>query len=353
MANAWDPNATAYTLKDFASVQVNDKIGYFANLLARTNSILADMPMVECNSGSMHEGVLLTKMGTVSTKRFNAGVAVSKNEYTKIQETTAMYEARTKLDAYMYKTMKNGKDFRLMQSEVFVEAFQQTLNRDLLYANSTDDSGAKFDGLAARYSSLTSDVGQRNILDAGGTGADNTSIWLVCWGPKTIHGIYRQGTTLGLSHEDLGQSTVTDADGKEYEVVRDKWNQHLGLFVQDWRYVVRIANIDVSDLMSLSGTQNPTNTNPYSIANLMRDAIDTIPMMGMGTPVFYANRKVISKLRSMLQIQKSPDFNNYTQSLQQATPLKIGAIADNRNYFDGDIPIRTVDEILNTEARVV
>ncbi len=62
----------------------------------------------------------------------------------------------------------------------------------------------------------------------------------------------------------------------------DKWDN--GLALRDWRYVVRIANIDVSNLSEPSSAAN--------IAKLMVKALHRIPNRGMGRPVFYMNRTV-------------------------------------------------------------
>ncbi len=46
----------------------------------------------------------------------------------------------------------------------------------------------------------------QNIIDAGGTGTDNTSIWLV-WGENTVHGIFPKGQKAGIQMEDKGRDT--------------------------------------------------------------------------------------------------------------------------------------------------
>ncbi len=37
------------------------------------------------------------------------------------------------------------------------------------------------------------------MIKGGGSGDDNTSVWLVVWGPNTIHGIYPKGSMPGSS----------------------------------------------------------------------------------------------------------------------------------------------------------
>ncbi|MGU4976976.1 hypothetical protein MAX27_24900, partial [Escherichia coli] len=138
----------------------------------------------------------------------------------------------------------------------------------------------QFMGLSSRYSSLSAGNAQ-NIIDAGGTGTDNTSIWLVVWGENTVHGIFPKGQKAGIQMEDKGQVTLEDAKGGKYEGYRTHYKWDNGLTLRDWRYVVRIANIDVSNLDAPSTAAN--------IAKLMIRALHRIPNRGMGRPVFYMN----------------------------------------------------------------
>lgn len=138
-------------------------------------------------------------------------------------------------------------------------------------------------GLSSRYSDLTATNAQ-NIIDAGGTGTDNTSIWLIVWGENTVHGIFPKGQKAGLQMEDKGQQTLKDANDGQYEGYRTHYKWDNGLCLRDWRYVVRIANIDISDLSDPAAAAN--------IAKLMVKALHRIPNRGMGRPVFYMNRTV-------------------------------------------------------------
>ncbi|MCV5633279.1 hypothetical protein OFN23_34560, partial [Escherichia coli] len=69
----------------------------------------------------------------------------------------------------------------------------------------------RFMGMAPRYNDKSAANG-KNIIDAGGTQTDNASIWLMCWGENTVHGIYPKGSKAGLQHNDLGEQTLIDAN---------------------------------------------------------------------------------------------------------------------------------------------
>ncbi|WP_337238094.1 major capsid protein, partial [Salmonella enterica] len=82
------------------------------------------------------------------------------------------------------------------------------------------------------------------------------SIWLVVWGENTVHGIFPKGQKAGIQMEDKGQVTLKDVNGGKYEGYRTHYKWDNGLALRDWRYVVRIANIDVSNLSEPSSAAN-------------------------------------------------------------------------------------------------
>ncbi|MBT5778025.1 MAG: hypothetical protein HOA58_10240 [Rhodospirillaceae bacterium] len=84
-------------------------------------------------------------------------------------------------------------------------------------------------------------------LEASGIGRDSTSMWFVVWGERTFHMIYPQGTSAGLQRDNKGKQTK-ESSGLVFDVYRDKFTWDVGMSVRDWRYISRIANIDVSDL---------------------------------------------------------------------------------------------------------
>jgi hypothetical protein len=193
--------------------------------------------------------------------------------------------------------------------------------------------------LAARYNDLSAANGV-NIVDAGGADSDNTSIWLVVWGPKTAHCIYPKGSQAGLKMEDKGQVTIENADGSNgrMEAYRTHYRWDCGFSLRDWRYVVRIANIDVSDLRTLSGTQAITAST--SILKLLIDAVELLPSTGAGRAVFYANKTVRVALRKAILDKIANNLTWETYSGKKVI------------QYD-NIPFRRVDAILNTEDPVV
>ena len=197
-------------------------------------------------------------------------------------------------------------------------------------------------GFTARYDDLSAPNAQ-NILDAGGTGSDNSSIWLVGWGDRTTFGVFPKGSQAGLSHRDLGEIDAFDANNDRFRAFADEYKWKNGLVVKDWRYTVRIANIDIPELELQTGSQ--ADTAATAIIKLMSRSIDRLPSLSNVRTSFYMNRTTVSLLR-VAALDKS---NN-------AITIEEGLDQFGKNIFTMrflGIPIRLVDRLLETEARVV
>jgi hypothetical protein len=253
-----------------------------------------------------------------------------------------MLEARSHIDAKLLALNGNSAEFRLSEDSAFIEAMNQAMADAMFYGNPSVDP-KQFLGLATRYGAISGAGNAQNILDAGGTGSNNTSIWLVVWNTDTVYCPFPKGSTAGLQHRNLGEESVQDSNGNWYQAARTLYQWDCGLVVKDWRYVVRIANINVTDLAGQSGTQ--ASTAATEIIKLMSRAMDRVPNLNKGRACFYANRTVYSFLRIMALNKSQSAVTIETAMNQFGTPYKMAS-------FLG-VPLRKVDRILNTEARVV
>jgi len=221
-----------------------------------------------------------------------------------------------------------------------LESMNQTQAQTLFYGNPGTDP-KQFLGLATRYSSTSAGNGQ-NVISAGGSGSDNASIYLVIWGENTVFCPFPKGSKAGLIHEDLGLNTVWDSTGARYQAYRTHYQWKNGLVVKDWRYVVRIANIDISDLIGQTSTQAASAAT--NIVKLMARALYRIPNMAMGRPAFYMNRTVHSGL-ALAALDKSQYVLKINEGLSQ-----FGTPSSYLSFLG--VPLRRVDQLLNTEAVV-
>lgn len=328
------------TLLDIAqSMDPQGKVADVAELLTQTNEILLDMPWFEGNLPTGHQGTIRTGLPTAVWRQFYQGVPPSKSQRAKITDACAMLETRSEVDVDEANLNGNASAFRLSEATAFVEGLNQTMADSLIYGNATVNP-ERFNGLAPRYSAISGATNGQNIIDAGGAGSDNTSIWLVVWGKQTAFGIYPKGSQAGLTHKDLGEYDAFDANQNRFRAYGDLWQWKCGVHVKDWRYIVRIANIDVSNLVAESSAAD--------LVKLMVRAFARIPLPGMGNAVFYANRTV-KEMLSIQALSKSQNALSISESLRQFGGVNV-AMQELR--FMG-VPVRTVDRIVTTEARVV
>ncbi len=318
----------AMTLTDWAKRQDPDgKSASIVEMLSQTNEVLQDMMFVEGNLPTGHRTTVRTGLPAVAWRMLNYGVPQGKATTAQVTDTVGMLEAFSSVDKDLVELSGNYNEFRLSESRAFLEAMNQEMARTVFYGD-TDLEPEKFLGLSPRFSDLSADSGE-NIVDAGGsTAAGNSSIWLVCWSDQTCHGIFPKGSKAGLQHEDLKIETVEDENGDKFRAYQDHWQWKAGLVLRDWRYVVRIANIDVDALVS--------DTNAPDLLELLIRAHHKLPNPNMGKCAIYANRTV----RTMLDTQAQRKNN---------VQLYIDSAAGKPQTMFWGIPIRTCDAISVTE----
>lgn len=326
-------NANALTLSDWAKrLDPDGKVPTIVELLAQTNELLMDMQWIEGNLPTGHRTTVRTGLPAVAWRLLNQGVQPSKSTTAQIDEGCGMLEAWSEVDKDLAMLNGNTSAFRLSEAQAFIESMNQEMASTLFYGNSGIDA-EEFTGLSVRYSDPTAANGQ-NVIDAGGAGADNSSIWLVCWSPQTTHGIFPKGSKAGLLHEDLGEVTVETTAGiagTRMRALQDRWQWKCGIAVKDWRYNVRIGSIDLSLLRAGS----------VDIIDMMIRAMHRIPNLRMGKPVFYMNRTVFQEL----DILRRADVITGGQLSYQVVDGKF-------QYSFREIPIRLCDSLIQTEVLV-
>jgi hypothetical protein len=334
-------NAGQLTLADHSKrLSPDGKIDPIAELLSQQNEILEDIVFKEANQPTSHVSTIRTGLPEVYWRSLNKGVPSSKSTTSQVVEPCAMLEARSFIDAKLLSLNGNSAAFRLSEESPFIEAMNQEMAGTIFNGNVAVDL-KKFTGLATRYSSTSAGNGG-NVILAGGSGSDNASIYLVIWGEQTVFCPFPKGSKAGLSSRDLGEESVPDADGNYYQAARSLYQWDAGMVVKDWRYVVRIANVDISDWVGVTGTQAPTAAT--NVIKLMMRAIARIPNFQMGRAAFYANRSIQEGL--MVQaLDKSSNALGIKEALTQfGTSMK-------QLEFMG-IPVRGVDQLGIAETLV-
>lgn len=324
------------TLAEWARrLDENGKIDKIVEMMNQTNQILEDMIFVEGNLPTGHKTTIRTGLPAATWRLLNYGVQPTKSTTKQVTDVCGMLENYAEVDKALADLNGNTAEFRLSEDRAFIEGMNQDMATALFYGD-TAVTPEKFLGLSPRYAaySATTTLIGNNVIKCGGDDTDNFSMWLIGWGENTIHGIFPKGSKAGLTHEDLGQVTLTDAAGGRYEGYRSHYKWDIGLCVRDWRYGVRLANLETSDLITAGAG---TDSSP-AIEMYMIEALERIPSEGLAKLVFYCNRTVRTALwkRLMSKANTQLSLEDWKNGKKVLT-------------FMG-VPIRRCDALVNEAA---
>lgn len=299
--------------------------------LMELNPILQDMRVQECNQGTTHLTTVRSGIPAPTWRELYQGVQPSKATNKQVTDATGMLEAWSEVDKKLVDISGNPAQFRMNEAAAFIQGMSNEMASTTFYGSAAEE----FTGLAPRFNDLGAENGGQ-IVDAGGTGSNNTSIWMVVWGDTTCHGLYPRGTMAGLMREDKGVQTKTNADSSLYDVVREKFTWDLGLTVRDWRYISRVANIDVPAMQAGN----------VALYDFLRKAYYKLKQRQIpnGQAAIYCNTDVMEALDAIATNSGATD--NFVR-------LRTTEIEGREVMTYRGIPIREVDALLNTEARVV
>lgn len=303
-------------------------------MLMEMNPILEDAIAIECNKGTTHIHTIRTGLPSVTWGRLYQGVPNSKGRTAQVEDTTGFVEGLSTIDKRLLELSTNEGAVRLSEAQAYLEAMSQEVASKIFYGDTASDP-EEFMGLAPRFNDKSAANGGQ-IIDAGGTGSDNTSVWFVTWGDNQCNLLYPKGTQAGVQREDMGEQRVLDPSGNPYYAKEEKFTWHVGMAVKDWRYVARVANIDVSDMAG----------GAIKLYDFMRKAYYKLQSRRVagGKMAIYCNRDVLEALDALATNAGASD--NFTR-------LKPMEIEGKEVMTYRGTPIRESDALLNTEARVV
>ncbi len=328
----------ALTLMDWAKTRAGeDRVRSIVPFLAQSNQLLMDMPHMESNCIGKHIVTGQTSLPSIGIEGINRGLHSSKGSFAQFEEKFTDYGSLSDVDEFFLKKLAGAgaDEARARYGQLHLEAMGQQVEKDVFYSTRGDDI-EKYDGLATRFNSKAGRAGGQ-VIDGGGTAADNTSIWFICWGVNRVTGIYdRAQGQMGLQRTELGrnQRSTIGPDNRIIYYASEKFQWNIGLAVEDYRCIVRIANLSKA---TLKGDNAATTLRKFMI-----QATKKVPMAAkMGKCGFYMNRTAEEALdlERFAAIQRSGG----TQADQDSRPT------DSYRGF----PVRICDSITNNEGRVV
>jgi len=310
-----------------------------AELLEQTNPIIQDIPLIEGNLPTGHRTTIRADIPAPTWRKLNYGVRPTKSETAQVDDTIGMMEAYSEIDKDLAMLNGNTAEFRMSEDIPHIEGMSNAMAQTIFYGD-TATNPERFLGLSPRYDTLdlsdkpdavTPSAHLPNVIDAGGTGANLTSLWYIVWGESTVHGIYPKGSQAGLMSEDLGELTLQDNDGGRFQGFRSHYQWKMGISVRDWRFISRVANINLNDLA------DPTNIR--QIYHDMIKAMHAVPSSGRNRGTFYCSAAVAAIL----------DFNAVDKD---NASLGVTEIFGEEVMSFRRRPIRECDAILETETEI-
>lgn len=322
------------TLLDLARrTDPDGNIADIVEILNQTNEVLDDMVWMEGNLVTGHRTTIRTGLPTPTWRKMYGGVQPTKSTTAQVTDNTGMLEAYAEVDKALADLNGNTASWRLSEETPHIEGMSEEMAQTIFYGNEGTEPEA-FTGLSPRFNNLSTSNNADNVIDGGGSGTDNASIWLCVWGPNSGFGITPKGSKAGLQMEDKGQVTIENIDGAggRMEAYRTHYRWDAGLTIRDWRYFVRIANIDRSALTVDAATG-------ANIPNLMFEAQQRLPNMN-GRAVWYMDRGIATKLGQQSSLLTKNSSLQIENTGGRITTTWLG------------IPIRRVDVLSPDESLV-
>lgn len=331
-------NSFPSLIDHYRSVDRNGDYIPVIEALTLLNPLMQDAYVFEANEGTQHKSGIRTGLPTPTWGKLYQGIPQSKSTKQQVTDTSGFVESLSTVDTRLLAFKRNPAQARADEASAHMEGIAQNVQTNFFYSD-TATTPERFKGLAARYDTLAN----TQVVNGAGSGSDNTSIWIVTWGRGKTGLFYPEGSKAGIIREDKGEQRTLDANSNPYYVKEEYFRQDVGVTVGDWRYNVRIANIDVSDM----------NAGSVDIYKLLRQGLYKMqgtfatdinngaklpnPFLAGGKTVIYMNRTVLQALDA--QTTNDTKLQLHPQELE-------GKMVQT---YRG-LPIHTTDAILNTEA---
>lgn len=261
-----------------------------ADVVSQQNELIPRIPFFPSNKPFENKSRRNVTQFEPSARVPNEGAVVGVNESEQITDTLIRFETEIAVDELDLVGINDPAMWFTEQVEETAMGFGKKVADQFIDGDFLADPGKEFNGLRLRSNSLPAvetDVSDRfyNVVNGGGSGSDNMSIYLVGLGKKGVHGIYFKNGQAGLQINRKGRQRVLDASGNPYwaETAQMLWD--VGLVATEHRKYGRICNIDNSALTLDAATG-------ANISQLMIKLVNYVVIDPSLTYVWLANNKV-------------------------------------------------------------
>lgn len=326
---------SSYSLVEQAKrIDPDGKLATIVEVLNRdTGMILQEFPWIASNDIWVNKTTRRATLPSASRRKLNKGVAKGVSRTTEVMDVIEMLSIYAEYDKDFIDSFPDAARARLQEAKAFLEGMGQSLISDILYCDSNADPDGMH-GLAPRLDTVDGEF----VINAGGSGSDVTSIYVVTPGENEVYLTYPKNMpNLGIEHKDLGEVTLEEYDssgaatGRLYQGYRDFFQVKCGLVVRDPKCIGRVANIETSG-----------DSNTFDEDHLIKLLGN---MRVNGSTRIYCNQTIMTQARI-----KMKDKSNVHWVAEPGNAALAGLPFMS---FDG-IPVRKIDKdiLLNTETVV-
>jgi len=246
-------------------------------LMRLTNELLIDVPAHEANDATVNVAIQRNIQPIGEHRIYNKGVGKAATQTSVIRDRIAILSAYSQVDAKLIEHSGNKAAALMSESVAIIKGMGLTQAETIVYGDETKPD--EFAGLMSRRNSL----GDPNVIDAGGTGSNLTSIYLCAIGQDLLHLIYpKSSKSVGVIREDRGLVDVQDEKGREYPAYKNYFEAQYGITVKVPDALKRICNI-------------PKDISGDDLVDLIIEASYKLPQ-GASTYAMYSNIDILIKL---------------------------------------------------------
>jgi hypothetical protein len=303
-----------------------------AEVMTETNEVQRDISWVRSNQLTSNIHYKRTVMPTAQSRQLNEGISSSVSKKEAHTDTCVQVATRSDVDIALLDIAPDPAEFLAQEARPHMTALAEMTVHGIFKG---DVEGGIL-GFETRLNKLNLPGNKKNqIVDAGGTGQNLGSIYIIKWDPDEVTGIYPMNTTAGLNIEILAKHMVDDKAGKKFIAHTTEFSQFYGLSVRDYRYVSRLCNIDLDLVLNDQAAQ-------VNLFNKLITAKNRIYNVSSGHVFMYMSPE-LANLIEIAGWNKTNALIGYREDIQNDTRILS---------FSG-IPIRKNDFMSDPETQVV
>lgn len=322
-----------------------------AELLSQANEMYEDLVWKEGNTNTGHVFTVRTGIPSGTWRYINQGVPTSKSTTAQGRINCGMLEDQITLDRKLMNMQEDPNKFRYEEDNAHLEGLSQTIAGQFIYGNQSTTPAA-FTGIAPYYNTLSTATAANavNVFNGGGSASNNSSIWAIGWSPRTAYGVFPKGSKAGLMLEPMDTTQLAyDSAGNPYRAAVTWFSQEAGFCLEDWRWISRLCNLDVTSA-GLGGTT------PFDIFATLSQMMLRFPKMPAGVS---GVTETDAKSEMGLTVRGAIYANRTVRGFMDIQAIRDRNVLIGMNDYAGkpvttfrNLPIRVVDQIRSSETTI-